>query len=141
MNQIDCEWTLEAFQISYRNDAGEVRKLGVDGYCKNGFAIHQAVFPSEPPDSYVVTSLHTGFACFRAPNLAKAMYIADYLIEFYAADFEKLRPNCEFAYDTKPLARKLQRDENFLNILRQNSYSRAELVEAGVASDGAQLEW
>lgn len=135
------KWKLKDFQISYRNGAGEAGKLNITGYCKNGFAIHQPVFKNELPNSYVITSLHTSFACFRAPNLAKAKRIADYLIEFYAADFENLRRVSDFTYDTKQFARKLQADENFLNLLRQNSYSRAELLEAGIANERGQLKW
>lgn len=124
INMRSSEWTPQTYRIK-QHAGGEILTEQVSGRTRGGFGIHQT------GDGWSVTHLKSGWATFISGTEGGATLIADYLIENYAAEFERLNVNDCTVENFRMLAGRIEADEALWNLRRLYAVSQRELNRRG----------
>jgi hypothetical protein len=113
-------WQMQTYQIK-QYAAGNILTEEVSGQICSGFGIHQTNF------GWHITHLKTGWATFISGTREGAEIIALYLIENYIDEFERLSIAGCRVENFKPLAERIEADEELWNLRRLYAVSQRQL--------------
>ena len=97
------DWENSTYPIQARLD-GQIVSYEVAGIIKSGFGIHEA------GGAWNITHLTTGFNCLTAAYFDGAKIVAQYLIENYLPEFERLKITGTMVENYRPLEEKITTD-------------------------------
>ena len=104
-------WEKEEYTIQMQLD-GRIFGETVYGIAKGGFGIHAA------GDGWNVTHIASGWNCFTAASENGAVILADYLMENYHRDFQRLKISGTELENYKQLETKIKADKELKTLVK-----------------------
>jgi len=114
------KWTIQTYRIKQHTD-GQVLTEQVLGQARERFGIHETTY------GWSITHLKSGWAIFMSRTEDGAKIIAEYLIENYAADFERLNISGYIVKNFKSLGDRIETDTELWNLRKLFAIPQREL--------------
>lgn len=121
---MENEWLAASYRI-FQHEGGKVLSAWVRGVVRGGFGVH------ETSRSWNVTHLRTGWSAFACATAYGAQIVAEYLIENYQADFDRLKIRGLAVENFLALENKVRADEKLWRLRRVHCITRTELKRRG----------